>query len=668
VNWFRSFCLALVALPALAAPIPAEDFFRPPQFSAPKLSPDGTHVAFILHEGWKGAIGVLNLASGKVALIEPAKKENASGLTWASNERLVFTVTEERDTATSAGLYSLGGLYAVNRDGSKPKELVPSLHRQIDGGINLANRRGMGSLYGNSVPRLLHALPDEPDHVLASFTKIDPERKNTCIFYLRLGDSLGTYRLNVHSGARTLVDKVFGHVQGWGTDWDGNVRLAYSVEPDRVDYYHRPPGGKTWDKILSWRLTDPDFDVLGFDASGEKMYVVTDRDRDMSALFAFDTGRKELGPPLLALDDFDLSTASLRFDPVTRQLVGVEYYTDKAQFHAVDPQAAVTQKLLQQALPDLEPTIVSQSRDGRVAIVEASSDRRPSLYFLFERDTKKLTLVGSSRPWLKTAALSPMRPVTFKARDGVTVRGYLTLPVNADGEKPPLVVLPHGGPWVRDYWGFDSEVQFLASRGYAVLQVNFRGSTGYGRKFLEAGYKEWGATMQDDVTDGVKWVIAEGLVDANRIGIYGASYGGFAAMAGLCFTPELYRCGINMCGVTDLRTFVESIPEEKKLLRANMERLVGDPKDDSELLKRRSPQHNIERIQVPVLLAYGQEDSIVEIKQGDRFHRELKRNGKEVKYLVFPDEGHGFYRRENRLKYYAEVEGFLEKHLKSPKP
>jgi dipeptidyl aminopeptidase/acylaminoacyl peptidase len=261
-----------------------------------------------------------------------------------------------------------------------------------------------------------------------------------------------------------------------------------------------------------------------------------------------------------------------------------------------------------------------------------------------------------------------MKPISFAARDGFKVRGYLTLPAGNAGSKPPLVVLPHGGPWLRDYWGFDSEVQFLANRGYAVLQVNFRGSAGFGRKFLEAGYQEWGAAMQDDVTDAVKWVIAEGLVDPDRVGIYGASYGGFAAMAGLCFTPELYRCGVNVCGVTDMRTLIQNLPAEKKLLRANMERLVGDPKEDSELLKRRSPQHNVERIAVPVLLAYGQEDTVVEIKQGDRFHRELKRNGKEVKYLVFPDEGHGFFRRENQLKFYGELEQFLDRHLKSAPP
>ncbi len=652
-----------VCLPLLAANVPVEDFFRPAEFSLPQLSPDGTHIAFVAHQGWSGAIGVLNLATKKMSLIEAAKKESVGWLTWASNERIVFRVQLQTDTGTSSGLYDLGGLYAVGRDGSNPKELVPSITRQIRGG-----RDGGKGLNGSLIPRFLHPLPQDPDHVLVSFNRMVPRDRNGVSVRLKRGDSLGVYLVNVHTGSRDLVEPVFAHVQGWGTDNAGKVRLGYSVEDDRTEFFHRGVGSKEWTKIYTWQITDPDFDVLGFDAIAGKLYVASNQGRDTTALYSFDADTRELGAPILASDDFDLDNASLRFDPVSNQLLGVEYEAEKTVFHAVNDAAAQTQKRLQQALPDLQPSIVSQSLDGRIALVEASSDRRPSVYFLYERDAKKLSMIGSSRSWLKTSDLSPMKPISFAARDGFKVRGYLTLPAGNAGSKPPLVVLPHGGPWVRDYWGFDPEVQFLANRGYAVLQVNFRGSAGFGRKFLEAGYQEWGAAMQDDVTDAVKWVIAEGSVDADRVGIYGASYGGFAAMAGLCFTPELYRCGVNVCGVTDMRTFMQNIPDEKKLLRANMERLVGDPKEDSELLKRRSPQHNVERIAVPVLLAYGQEDTVVEIKQGDRFHRELKRNGKEVKYLVFPDEGHGFFRRENQLKFYGELEQFLDRHLKSAPP
>lgn len=653
------FAVALVGQ-LLAAKIPTENFLRPPEFTYPQLSPDGTRVAFIAHQGWSGAIGVMDTAAKKSVLIEAAKKESVSWVRWASKDRLVFELEVQTDTATSSGIYNLGGLYAVGADGSNPKELIPSVTRQV----NRDRNRGKG-LNGVQIPVFLHALPDDPDHVLVSFYRLVPESAGAYSVRLKRGDFTGVYRLNIHTGARTLIEPVFGNVQWWGTDFDGNVRLAYSVEDDHADYFFRPAAGGPWEKFYSWRLTDPEINLLGIDPASGKLFVATDRGRNTKAIHAFDPVRKEFGPEVLASPDFDLDEAHLDFDPVSKRLVGIAYNGEKPVYHSLSPSAEASYRELLQALPDLEPLVVSESKDGRMAVVAGHTDRRPPLYFLFDRTARKLSVIGSERPWLNTSDLSPMKPISFKARDGVTVRGYLTLPVAGEGGKPPLVVLPHGGPWVRDFWGFDQEVQFLANRGYAVLQVNFRGSAGFGRAFTEAGYREWGAAMQDDVTGAVKWTIAEGQVDPDRIAIYGASYGGFAAMAGLCFTPELYRCGVNVCGVTDIRVHLDGLPRDKKLLRANMARLVGDVKEDSELLKRRSPQHNVERIQVPVLLAYGQEDSIVDIKQGDRFHKELKRNGKEVKYLVFPDEGHGFFRQENQLKFYSELEKFLDRHLKS---
>ncbi len=654
-------CVALLFLgKILAAKIPVEQFLRPPEFTDPQVSPDGKRVAFIAHQGWLGAIGVMDVATRKSVLIEAAKKESVSWIQWASNDRLVFRLAVQTDTGTSAGFYSLGGLYAVGADGSNPKELVPSVTRQAYRDRN----RGKG-INGLQIPVFLHALPKDPDHVLVSFYRLVPELEGGASYRLKRGDFTGVYELNIHTGARTQVEPSFGHVQWWGTDHDGKVRLAYSVEDDRADYFFRAAAGGPWEKYYSWRITDPEMDPLAIVPGEDKIYVATDRGRDTKAIYTFDPVRKELGPEVLASPDFDLDPANLDFDPVANRLMGIWYQGEKPVYHPLWPAQVLKQMELRQALPDLEPLVVSESDDGRMAVVMGYQDRRPPLYFLFDRTARKLSVIGSERPWLNTSDLSPMKPITFKARDGVTVRGYLTLPVAGEGGKPPLVVLPHGGPWARDNWGFDQEVQFLANRGYAVLQVNFRGSAGFGRNFTEAGYREWGAAMQDDITDAVKWVIAEGHVDADRIGIYGASYGGFAAMAGLCFTPELYRCGVNVCGVTDIRVHLDGLPREKKLLRSNMARLVGDVKEDSELLKRRSPQHNVDLIQVPVLLAYGQEDSIVDIKQGERFHRELKRNGKEVKYLVFPDEGHGFFRQENQVKFYGELEKFLERNLKS---
>ncbi|HUM48254.1 MAG TPA: S9 family peptidase, partial [Chitinophagales bacterium] len=261
--------------------------------------------------------------------------------------------------------------------------------------------------------------------------------------------------------------------------------------------------------------------------------------------------------------------------------------------------------------------------------------------------------------------LASMKPISYTSKDGFTIHGYLTLPLHAKEKQLPVVINPHGGPWVRDTWGFNPEVQFLANRGYAVLQVNYRGSTGYGRKFWEASFKQWGKKMQDDLTDGVNWLIDAGIADPDRIAIYGGSYGGYATLAGLTFTPDKYACGIDYVGVSNLFTFMNTIPPYWKPFLDMMYEMVGNPVTESELLHESSPVFHVEEIRAPLLVVQGKNDPRVNINESNQIVEALRKKGVAVEYIVKDNEGHGFHNEENRFEFYSAMERFLQKHLRS---
>jgi dipeptidyl aminopeptidase/acylaminoacyl peptidase len=297
-------------------------------------------------------------------------------------------------------------------------------------------------------------------------------------------------------------------------------------------------------------------------------------------------------------------------------------------------------------------------------VVASFNDRTEGKRYLFDPATGGLEFLAEIAPWLKEGDLAEMKPVTYTARDGLSIQGYLTLPRGAAGQRLPVVVNPHGGPWARDVWGWNAEVQFLASRGYAVFQPNFRGSTGYGRTFWESGFKQWGRSMQDDVTDGVRWLIRQGIADPARIAIFGGSYGGYCALAGAAFTPDLYRAVVDYVGVSNLFTFLAAIPPYWKPYLETMHEMVGDPERDKEMLAACSPALHADRIRAPLLIAQGANDPRVNKAESDQVVAALRQRGVAVEYLVKANEGHGFQNEENRLEFYRAMERFLDRHLK----
>jgi dipeptidyl aminopeptidase/acylaminoacyl peptidase len=321
------------------------------------------------------------------------------------------------------------------------------------------------------------------------------------------------------------------------------------------------------------------------------------------------------------------------------------------------------QKKLEKQLSGYEVGITSFSKDEKKAVIATYSDKSRGAYYSYDVEKNKLTELAKVSPWINEDQMAEMRPVEYKSRDGLMINGYLTLPVGSNGRNLPVVVNPHGGPWARDSWGYNSEVQFLANRGFAVFQMNFRGSTGYGREFWEISFKQWGKTMQDDITDGVKWLIEEGIADSDKIAIYGASYGGYATLAGLTFTPDLYACGVDYVGVSSLFTFMESMPPYWELYRSMMYEMVGHPEKDKELLASSSPLLHVDKIKVPLFIAQGANDPRVKKSESDQIVDALKSQGIEIPYMVKDNEGHGFYNEENQFDFYSEMEKFLTKHI-----
>jgi dipeptidyl aminopeptidase/acylaminoacyl peptidase len=306
---------------------------------------------------------------------------------------------------------------------------------------------------------------------------------------------------------------------------------------------------------------------------------------------------------------------------------------------------------------------VSHSRDEGRFVVHSGGDRTMGAYWLLDAERSTLEHLFPVSPWLDEAAMAEMRSIRYTSRDGLAIRGYLTVPAGQEPRGLPLVVNPHGGPWARDVWGFNPEVQFLASRGYAVLQMNFRGSAGFGRRFLEASFGQWGLTMQDDVTDGVRWAIEQGIADPARVAIYGGSYGGYAALSGLTKTPELYACGVSYVGVSNLFTWMAAIPPYWKPYLEMMHEMVGHPERDRKRFEETSPLFRVERIRAPLFVAQGANDPRVRKEESEQIVAALERRGVPVRYLVKEDEGHGFHNEENRFEFYRALEEFLAEHL-----
>ena len=598
--------------------IPMRDFFRLPERAHYRISPDGATLAFMQPWERRMNIYVQPASGGDAVRISAERDRDIPDYSWKGPDRLVY--------ARDAGGDENDHIVVVDRRGGDARDMTPF--------------PGVKAI-------VVDALDEFPDRLLIGLNRRVPE-----IF--------DVYDLDLASGALTLVAENPGGVTSWGADHAGRVRYAIATNGVDNTYLYRDEGSGAFCEVLTTSFRDT-FAPQCFTADNRRLFAASNLGRDKLAIVLVDPATARDEELVYVRDDVDV--AGIAWSKARKRASFVAYQTAKAERHYLDTDARSLYETLEAKLPGYEIAIQSATDDETKMTIAAFNDRTQGMRYVYDRSTDRLTPLGEVAPWLPEADMAAVRPISYRTRDGLVIHGYLTLPNGAPPKGLPVVVNPHGGPWHRDGWGFNPEVQFLANRGYAVLQMNFRGSTGYGRTFWEASFKEWGGTMQDDITDGVRWLIAEGIADPRRICIYGGSYGGYAVLAGLTKTPELYACGIDYVGVSNLFTFMQTIPPYWKPYLAMMHEMVGDPERDRALLTERSPALNAGRIRAPLLIAQGARDPRVNKDESDQMVAALEARGIDVPYIVKDNEGHGFHNEENRFEFYDAMETFLARHL-----
>jgi dipeptidyl aminopeptidase/acylaminoacyl peptidase len=628
----------LSSLPGQTAPqalpplIDRQLLFGDPEITGAELSPDGRYLAFI--KPWKST---RNIWVKKVD--EPF---SAARLLTTETKRPIPFYLWTRDGKYVVYIKDNDGDENFNAFAVDPAAAPPA-------GADAPPSRDLTGLKGVRV--LLYAAP-----------KTDPD-----VVYIGLNDRDKSwhdlYKLQISTGERTLIRKNTERIAGWSFDLRGQLRLAERVADNgdqellRVD-----PSGFT--KVYGCTVFES-CGTVRFHKDGKRVYLETNKgDADLTSLVLFDPQTEKLekveSDPLNKVD-----VGEELFSEATDDLLLTTYEDDRTRRYFKDKKLEADYKWLQKRLPGREVGLGSHTKDDRVWLVSAHGDTEPGETYLFDRQTHKLTLQYRVREKLPREALSPMKAIAYKSSDGLEIPAYLTLPKGLPAKGLPTVVVPHGGPWGRDTWGYNSLAQFLANRGYAVLMPNFRASTGYGKKFLNAGNGEWGRLMQDDITWGVNYLVAEGIADPKRLGIMGGSYGGYATLAGVAFTPDLYRAAVDIVGPSNLITLLESIPPYWEAGRKIMYARMADPgtPQGKAWLRDRSPLTKASSIKTPLLVVQGANDPRVNRREAEQIVIALRDRGFPVEYMLAPDEGHGFARPVNNMAMYMATEKFFAQYL-----
>ncbi len=627
------------ANPPPATVLPAKAFFGEPGLSQARLSPDGNLIAFLFPMEGRMAIGVFDRRTGEAHSVVHGTDESILQYFWKGSDRLVFMADVAGNESVFIGSTDLKG-----------KSVVRMAESQIPGKMLTGTAAG-----------IVDPLRYDPTSIVLDgyFGQVPTDdRISMPVALSRL-----VARVNVRNGgygtlfttdsSDRYLDMVFDNA--------GVLRVMAKQEHGDVVWLHRANGQQSFREIGRFPINgygsqwEPQF----FSADNRTLYLVSFEEHDRGALYGFDTTTLTRGPALLVPPEGEIVDVIASYD--RSKLYGVAYESDRLRYRWFDAKRAALQQKLENTFPGMECRVISTSADEQVRLVVVSSDRDPGAYFVLDERTGSLALFKRVRD-LDPRLMRPMEPVAFAARDGLELHGYLTRPAGAEGRRVPLIIYPHGGPYgIRDTWEFDPDVQFLANRGYAVLQVNYRGSGGYGHSFLEKGRYQWGKGMQDDLTDAVKWAIAQGVADADRVAIYGASYGGYAALMGVELTPDLYRCGVNYVGVSDVnrldlegRAFM--YPEDYDYLSA----WIGRTPADREAI---SPTQFVDRIRVPTLHAYGRNDPRVEYIHWERLEARLKKYHKPYEAVVEKYQGHGFRDENQAIHFHEALARFLAKNL-----
>lgn len=605
-----------------APQIAMKDFFKNPDKSGYQISPDGNYYSF--RAPYKNRMNIFVQKVGEQDAIQVTFDtiRDVGGYFW-KGERLLYGRDINGDENTI--------IFSASRDGKEVKSLTPEKGVKADILDDLKEMKGMET------------------KVIIQMNKRNPQ-----VF--------DPYLCDISTGElKPLYDNSKDNFESWMTDHDGVIRFAGKTEGTDNVMYYRASEKEPFKEYRRTGFKDSWAPIL-FTFDNQNLIVSHNLEgRDKNAIVEWNIRENKESKLLHEDKDFDVS--GVEWSRKRKVLTLFTWESERYARRIIDENTKKIFDFVESKFPGYHVEIVNQNNDETKRVIWLGSDKVTGRYYYHEDGKDELTLLCDRTPWLKEEQLASMQPVSYTSRDGMKIQAYLTLPLGVEAKNLPLVVNPHGGPWARDSWGFNPEVQFLANRGYAVLQMNFRGSTGFGRKHWEASFKQWGKTMQNDITDGVEWLVKQGTVDPSKVAIYGGSYGGYATLAGITFTPDLYACAIDYVGVSNLFTFMQTFPPYWEPYRKMMYEMVGHPKDDSLLLRSGSPVFFADKIKCPLFIAQGANDPRVNKAESDQMVSALKARGVEVEYMVKDNEGHGFYNEENRFDFYAAMEKFLAKHL-----
>jgi dipeptidyl aminopeptidase/acylaminoacyl peptidase len=598
--------------------IEREILFGNPEKTSPKLSPDGKYLAYIApDENNVLQVRLRTIGQEDDRQLTADKKRGIRIFLWTySGEELIYL----QDTDGDENWH----LFLVNIQSNLVRDLTPFQGIQA---------------------RPIALDRNFPNQILVGMN-ISDRRKHD------------VYRINLKNGAVELDTDNPGNIVAWTADAQFQVRAATATTTDGgSELLFRETAEKSWESLRSWG-PDDEGGAFMFSENGKILYIIGNHDANAERLIGFDLETKQ---ETAIASDSEYDVGRIVVHPTKREIQAVSFYKDKQEWQILDQSIASDFEAIGKFRPG-EFSITSRNLADTTWLVVYMTDDGPYYYYVFDRASKTFTFLFSNQPKLEGLSLLSMEPIVYTARDGLTIHGYLTKPVGV-ATPVPTVLLVHGGPWGRDTWGYDPEAQWLANRGYAVLQINFRGSAGYGKAFLNAGNREWAGKMHDDLLDGVNWLVETGISQQDKIAIMGGSYGGYAALVGVTFSPDVFACAVDIVGPSNLITMMETIPPYWEALKAMESHRIGNLETEPEFLKSRSPLFFVDRIQKPLLIAQGANDPRVKVTESEQIVNAMNQADKPVKYVLYTDEGHGFARPENRLHFYAIAEEFLAKYL-----
>ena len=631
---------------ANSARIPIESFSKDTEYSQVTISPSGEYLAVVNKVKGKNVLVILDAQTFKTLHAVSFRGDAQVGdYHWVNNERVAIAKEYLRGWKDHPEYY--GEIYGVNVDGKKSKYLIGYLGEQQIG----SRIKKQTPLYGTSFI-LDPLIKNKRKMLVMTIPWTSSNEPHTVV-----------YEVDVYTGKRKRVTLSPSRMAQFLTDHEGNVRVAVSTDNYiNAEIHIKNKSGDDWEELSLGNENYSDISLKAFDKHGNNIYMTASKSGEAEGLYKLNIAKKEV--KLIFQDEF-VSPKRVWVDEASKELFAIETELQYPNYSFIGTGSKKSERLkaLIEALKGDQVQLISSTADGNANIIYASSDTNPGRYYLYDASKNELKYLFASRGWLKPEEMAITKPIHYKTRDGLTIYGYLTIPNDTDEKNLPLVVMPHGGPHgPRDWWGFDPDSQLLASRGIAVLKVNFRGSGGFGRNFEHAGHKKWGAEIQFDIIDGVKHLIAKGIADKNNICIVGASFGGYSALQSAILEPDMFKCAVGVVGIYDLPLmFEEGDISERNSGQRYLKSVIGS---NEVQLKSYSPSYNIDKLKAAVLIVHGGEDKRAPIEQAESLIAALKKANHPYELELLEDEGHGFYKPEHQLKYYNKLVSFLEKHMK----